>query len=119
MDLASTTLFCSISIHALREEGDEQVLVGESLPMKFLSTPSVRRATAKTENYFAAFVPLYTNLNNFERVFLRRGTKKTILRFGIGILWCEASGNFVRACSSHRGAEDFHRISTPSCSKAG
>ena len=108
-----------ISIHALREEGDLRDKEHTVAAQLFLSTPSVRRATAKTENYFAAFVPLYTNLNNFERVFLRRGTKKTILRFGIGILWCEAFGNFVRACSSHRGAEDFHRISTPSCSKAG
>ena len=38
----------TISIHALREEGDD-VQMGEILAyMKFLSTPSARRATAQT-----------------------------------------------------------------------
>ena len=36
----------SISIHALREEGDLAVLVYCHIPKAFLSTPSARRATA-------------------------------------------------------------------------
>ena len=35
-----------ISIHALREEGDQDFLVGMGDTLKFLSTPSARRATA-------------------------------------------------------------------------
>ena len=34
-----------ISIHALREEGDQVTLSTPSLAKQFLSTPSVRRAT--------------------------------------------------------------------------
>ena len=35
----------TISIHALREEGDIVVFASASLMMQFLSTPSARRAT--------------------------------------------------------------------------
>ena len=48
----------NISIHALREEGDRgspQRLAGH---FPFLSTPSARRATAKTEKNISAFVSL-------------------------------------------------------------
>ena len=47
-----------ISIHALREEGDifqrHSLIAGH----EFLSTPSARRATAKTEKNISAFVSL-------------------------------------------------------------
>ena len=36
---------CRISIHALREEGDEDSIMGSGQGAKFLSTPSARRAT--------------------------------------------------------------------------
>ena len=36
-----------ISIHALREEGDKQVVCDGLKAGKFLSTPSARRATQK------------------------------------------------------------------------
>ena len=36
-----------ISIHALREEGDYNAIVGKMEAAKFLSTPSARRATLK------------------------------------------------------------------------
>ena len=39
-----------ISIHALREEGDTAAVVGTAATCGFLSTPSVRRATARTEH---------------------------------------------------------------------
>ena len=38
-----------ISIHALREEGDEQLKDKETSMSKFLSTPSARRATCAGE----------------------------------------------------------------------
>ena len=34
-----------ISIHALREEGDQEMIDGKTKGDKFLSTPSARRAT--------------------------------------------------------------------------
>ena len=38
-------LHCFISIHALREEGDWQTSANKPFSIKFLSTPSARRAT--------------------------------------------------------------------------
>ena len=37
-----------ISIHALREEGDIRAATGVKADILFLSTPSARRATART-----------------------------------------------------------------------
>ena len=58
---ATTTEKCvrlhrSISIHALREEGDADHVLNQMQGKKFLSTPSARRATAKTEKNISAFV---------------------------------------------------------------
>ena len=39
-----------ISIHALREEGDWPIYERERSGMKFLSTPSARRATAASNH---------------------------------------------------------------------
>ena len=53
--------FCwsmEISIHALREGGDDFLNLGGDFCNKFLSTPSARRATAKTEKNISAFVSL-------------------------------------------------------------
>ena len=47
-----------ISIHALREEGDPAGMLMVSVSLAFLSTPSARRATAKTEKNISAFVLL-------------------------------------------------------------
>ena len=47
-----------ISIHALREEGDAESGITDFCAHKFLSTPSARRATAKTEKNISAFVSL-------------------------------------------------------------
>ena len=43
--MSRVTTFTSISIHALREEGDGDALKVELLDAGFLSTPSARRAT--------------------------------------------------------------------------
>ena len=47
-----------ISIHALREEGDRLLAFALASFFVFLSTPSARRATAKTEKNISAFVSL-------------------------------------------------------------
>ena len=47
-----------ISIHALREEGDWKTISTLYSTSPFLSTPSARRATAKTEKNISAFVSL-------------------------------------------------------------
>ena len=41
--------FDTISIHALREEGDTHFDVGITISVAFLSTPSVRRATTAAQ----------------------------------------------------------------------
>ena len=45
-DQTDTNLI-EISIHALREEGDVFANLGEQAILKFLSTPSARRATSQ------------------------------------------------------------------------
>ena len=90
-----------ISIHALREEGDSfPILTSFSLKdfyprpprggrrmmplaaaagMGFLSTPSARRATAKTERKPSAFVSLYTSLHKLQRGACKTNRKITPL----------------------------------------
>ena len=57
MPLAGWSFKC-ISIHALREEGDAGMGMTLTDLLVFLSTPSARRATAKTEKNTSAFVSL-------------------------------------------------------------
>ena len=57
----------NISIHALREEGDRSTTRTSARRGSFLSTPSARRATAKTERKHPAFVSLYTSLHKLQR----------------------------------------------------
>ena len=90
-----------ISIHALREEGDHIVPAKTSLTFyfyprpprggrpapisidstirAFLSTPSARRATAKTERKHPAFVSLYTSLHKLQRDVCKPNRKITPL----------------------------------------
>ena len=51
---------CRISIHALREEGDRAAPQGLGLALRFLSTPSARRATQYNEAAASYFVFLST-----------------------------------------------------------
>ena len=57
-DTVQTVNQGSISIHALREEGDRGKAQCRARAEQFLSTPSARRATAKTEKNISAFVSL-------------------------------------------------------------
>ena len=57
--LAGSAARTTISIHTLREEGDNIKSARKMVERaKFLSTPSARRATAKTEKNISAFVSL-------------------------------------------------------------
>ena len=89
--------FCGISIHALREEGDDfhhraiynyhnfyprPPRGGRPLcclycqqGKKFLSTPSARRATAKTETKSLFSNKLYNILHEFRRALIYNGSK--------------------------------------------
>ena len=69
----------AISIHALREEGDMQGLSMLTGIITFLSTPSARRATAKTERKHPAFVSLYTSLHKLQRDVCKPNRKITPL----------------------------------------
>ena len=129
-----------ISIHALREEGDTQVhtnvtfsllyfyprpprggrqTIFESnyLPYIFLSTPSARRATAKTERKPSAFVSLYTSLHK-----LQRGACKTNRR--ITLLLVQTAGIPVRSVRENHvrclfALAGHQKISTLSCANSG
>ena len=68
-----------ISIHALREEGDAVQFVHLEDLQLFLSTPSARRATAKTERKHPAFVSLYTSLHKLQRDVCKPNRKITPL----------------------------------------
>ena len=48
-----------ISIHALREEGDQYTSAGASARAEFLSTPSARRATGLFHHRFANLFNFY------------------------------------------------------------
>ena len=64
-----------ISIHALREEGDLQLMTPVSFRTIFLSTPSARRATAKTETKSLFSNKLYNILHEFRRALIYNGSK--------------------------------------------
>ena len=65
----------SISIHALREEGDACPMISAALFRVFLSTPSARRATAKTETKSLFSYKLYNILHEFRRALIYNGSK--------------------------------------------
>ena len=64
-----------ISIHALREEGDSAARSRRFAPSIFLSTPSARRATAKTETKSLFSNKLYNILHEFRRALIYNGSK--------------------------------------------
>ena len=64
-----------ISIHALREEGDSSRWSFWVPCWIFLSTPSARRATAKTETKSLFSYKLYNILHEFRRALIYNGSK--------------------------------------------
>ena len=65
----------AISIHALREEGDCRFITCSTSAKLFLSTPSARRATAKTETKSLFSNKLYNILHEFRRALIYNGSK--------------------------------------------
>ncbi len=72
---SQNSLFIFISIHALREEGDVSMLNWTVSLALFLSTPSARRATAKTETKSLFSNKLYNILHEFRRALIYNGSK--------------------------------------------
>ena len=129
-----------ISIHALREEGDlsrtllqtstlyfyprpprggrRQTSANRLFSTKFLSTPSARRATAKTETKSLFSNKLYNILHEFRRALIYNGSKNYPNH-------AKRLKNPVRRC--RKDAEDSpfapgrktQNNSRPSCSKGG
>ena len=135
-----TGLYCPISIHALREEGDLPPLLSAMLPpnfyprpprggrlayaligsalMVFLSTPSARRATAKTETKSLFSNKLYNILHEFRRALIYNGSKNYPNH-------AKRLKNLVRRCRKDAENSPFapgrktQNNSRPSCSKGG
>ena len=107
-----------ISIHALREEGDTTPRTSAASCNKFLSTPSARRATAKTETKSLFSNKLYNILHEFRRALIYNGSKNYPNH-------AKRLKNPVRRC--RKDAEDSpfapgrktQNNSRPSCSKGG
>ena len=132
--------FLVISIHALREEGDPWAAIPWAAipyfyprpprggrqackgtfckPCGFLSTPSARRATAKTETKSLFSNKLYNILHEFRRALIYNGSKNYPNH-------AKRLENPVRRC--RKDAEDSpfapgrktQNNSRPSCSKGG
>ena len=128
-----------ISIHALREEGDGappflhrsycnfyprpprggRLFRGFVLlkQLAFLSTPSARRATAKTERKPSAFVSLYTSLHKLQRGVCKPNRKITpLLAQTAGIPVRSVRENHARYLFALAGHQ---KISTLSCANSG
>ena len=60
MPVTSDNILDVISIHALREEGDDGGAQAGSRSIEFLSTPSARRATPAPANFFRTSLFLST-----------------------------------------------------------
>ncbi len=75
MDAKQIMPVADISIHALREEGDIPVALVLGADSVFLSTPSARRATAKTETKSLFSNKLYNILHEFRRALIYNGSK--------------------------------------------
>ena len=107
-----------ISIHALREEGDFFRLDNSYLPNPFLSTPSARRATAKTETKSLFSYKLYNILHEFRRALIYNGSKNYPNH-------AKRLENPVRRCRKNAENSPFapgretQNNSRPSCSKGG
>ena len=107
-----------ISIHALREEGDRFWILCSSSQKQFLSTPSARRATAKTETKSLFSYKLYNILHEFRRALIYNGSKNDPNH-------AKRHKNPVRRCRKNAENSPFapgretQNNSRPSCSKGG
>ena len=87
------------------------------VPDRFLSTPSARRATAKTERKHPAFVSLYTSLHKLQRDVCKPNRKITpLLAQTAGIPVRSVPENHVCCRFALAGHQ---KISTLSCANSG
>ena len=106
-----------ISIHALREEGDLHFVRKRSLAGQFLSTPSARRATAKTERKYSAFVSLYTSLHKLQRGVCKASRKITPLLAQTTVIPVRSIPENHVCCLF--APDVYQKISTLSCANSG
>ena len=113
----TTAARVTISIHALREEGDVFNLCRHPVRVVFLSTPSARRATAKTERKYSAFVSLYTSLHKLQRGVCKASRKITPLLAQSAVIPVRSiPENHVHCLFALAGHQ---KISTLSCANSG
>ena len=106
-----------ISIHALREEGDPYGWLLLTVTVQFLSTPSARRATAKTERKYSAFVSLYTSLHKLQSGLCKASRKITPLLAQSTVIPVRSTPeNHVHCLFALAGHQ---KISTLSCANSG
>ena len=98
-----------ISIHALREEGDDVLVDGEFQMDKFLSTPSARRATAKTEKKSLLLFHYKSFCTKWKELQLCRTRKVRILWPKHPFFRCEENGKSMSACASHTEKSEDQR----------
>ena len=120
-----------ISIHALREEGDRSFRTpisapthfyprpprgGRPLPLwqtkpirAFLSTPSARRATAKTEKKSLLLFHYKSFCTKWKELQLCRTRKVRILWQKHPFFRCEENGKSMSACASHTEKSEDQR----------
>ena len=94
-----------ISIHALRTEGDDGYKCAWCRRYGFLSTPSVRRATAKVHKILFAFAAqtrkfVVLILQNTYSLLLSKLFRALLHHFST-IFWCEGPSAFLCASCSH------------------
>lgn len=84
---------------------------------EFLSTPSARRATAKTERKYSAFVSLYTSLHKLQRGLCKASRKITPLLAQSTVIPVRSiPENHVYCLFALAGHQ---KISTLSCANSG
>ena len=85
-EAAAERAFQKISIHALREEGDNELADNLISLMQFLSTPSARRATGSLNSSLHAFFPFLSTPSARRATLERRFLRKKIWKISIHAL---------------------------------
>lgn len=97
--------------------GFKFTLTPKTIYNKFLSTPSARRATAKTERKYSAFVSLYTSLHKLQRGVCKASRKITPLLAQSAVIPVRSiPENHVHCLFALAGHQ---KISTLSCANSG
>ena len=102
----------TISIHALRGEGDEVLSPVNGLPVRFLSTPSAGRATTRLAMFFVVKMHFYPRPP-------RGGRPSDLYDAGVGVLISiHALRGEGDTMTDDRTGIDFEFLSTPSAGRA-